>query len=171
MSVRAIAKRAEVSTGLLYSYYGNLSDLMRTLWMGPIIELGRSLAAIEADQADPVRRIDELLRAYVAFAGEHPDVHRGLLLFVRPPGSSVPDPADPDDLQLHASLRRAIEAGQAAGDIREGDATELAQLLWAGVHGALCLPVNVDSYALAPATDLAASMIPTLLTAITTAGG
>ena len=166
MSVRAIARRAEVSTGLLYSYFANLSDLMRTLWMGPIVELGDTLAAVEESEDDPVRRIERLLGAYVEFAVGHPDVHRGLLLFVRPPTSPDPEPADPAGLRLHAALRRAVEDGQAAGRIRPGDPTLLAEVLWSGVHGALALPVNVDSYAITPAGELAAEMIRTLIAAV-----
>ncbi len=168
LSVRAVAARAGVSTGLLYSYFANLSELLRTLWMGPVGELGRTLAAIESAEEEPVTRIERLLEAYIAFTIEHPDVHRGLLLFVRPPSSPSPTPADPDGLVLHAALRRAITEGQRTGAVRAGDPAMVAQVLWSGVHGALGLPVNVDSYALTPGPELAAAMVATLLSAITT---
>ena len=41
---------------------------------------------------------------------------------------------DPDDLVLFAALRRAVEAGQAAGEIRPGDARLVAQVLWSGIE-------------------------------------
>lgn len=166
VTVRAVAKRAGVSTGLLYSYFANRSDLMRSLWMGPIAELGRSLTAVEEAVADPVERIAALLQTYVDFTLEHPETHQGLLLFVRPPDSTTDRSDDPDGLRLFATLRRAVEDAQAAGRIRPGDPRALAQMLWSGVHGALALPINIDTYALAAGPDAAADMIPTLIRAI-----
>ncbi len=168
LSVRAIAKRAGMSTGLLYSHFASLSDLLRTLWMGPIADLGRSLADVEAAQADPVARIGQLLHTYIDFVVDHPDVHRGLLLFVRPPTSPAPEAGDPDGLVLHAALRRAVAEAQAQGTVREDDPTVLAELLWSGVHGALALPVNTDTYALTDGAELAREMVATLLLSLTT---
>ncbi|MEM8620067.1 MAG: TetR/AcrR family transcriptional regulator [Actinomycetota bacterium] len=168
VSVRAVAKRAGVSTGLLYSYFANLSDLNRSLWMGPIAELGRSLAEVERDGAEPVERIGQLLDAYVAFTTTHSDTHRWLLLWVRPPNSTTDRNDDPDELMLFASLRRAIEDGQADGTIRAGEARVMAQTLWSGVHGALALPINIDTYDLADGPSIAGEMIASLVRSITT---
>ncbi|MEM7094052.1 MAG: TetR/AcrR family transcriptional regulator [Actinomycetota bacterium] len=167
VSVRAVAKRAGVSTGLLYSYFANLSDLLRSLWMVPITELGRSLIEVEQAEVDPVERVVRLLRTYVEFAVEHDETHRGLLLFVRPP-DSTPSTSnnDPHDLALYATLVRAIEDGQANGAVRTGDAGHLAQLLWSGVHGALALPINIDTYELADGPAMADEMITTLVRSI-----
>ncbi len=166
LSVRAIARRAGVSTGLLYSYFDDLSDLLRSLWMRPVAEFGREVDGIAAAHADPIARIEALLRAYVAWAHDHPDVYRGVLLFVRPPTSRSPEPQPLDELSLHRALRTAIEQGQAQGVVSAGDPAELAQVLWSGVHGALALPVNIDGYAIAPSTELAPAMIAALVRSI-----
>ena len=168
VTVRAVARRAGVSTGLLYSYFSDLSDLTRSLWQVPISELGRSLAAVEQSETDPVKRISRLLLAYVDFTVANEETHRGLLLFVRPPDSKNPSRADPNRLMLFAALRRAVEAGQSAGDICDGDPRLLAQLLWSGVHGALALPINVDTYDLTDGPDAAAEMVVVLTRSITT---
>ena len=122
VSVRAVAKRAGVSTGLLYSYFADLSELMRSLWMVPIAELGRSLAAVEQAEPDPVLRIRRLLETYVEFTRANDETHRGLLLWVRPPNMTTERNDDPDDLMLFASLRRAVDAGQSAGTVRDARA-------------------------------------------------
>ncbi len=168
VTVRAVAARAGVSTGLLYSYFANLSDLMRSLWQVPIAELGRSLAAVEQAEADPLTRIERLLLTYIDFTVANEETHRGLLLFVRPPDSATELNNDPDDLMLFASLRRAVEDGQATGSIREGDPRSLAQLLWSGIHGALALPVNIDTYDLTDGPTAATEMIPALTHSILT---
>ena len=167
MTVRAVAQRAGVSTGLLYSYFGSLSDLMRSLWMVPISQLGRDLAAVERSVEDPIERIQRLLATYVDFTVANPETHRGLLLWVRPPNATTDRNDDPDGLLLFASLRRAVEAGQTAGEIRDGDPRRLAQLLWSAVHGALALPINTDTYDLLDGPAVAAEMIPALTRSIT----
>ena len=167
VSVRAVAKRAGVSTGLLYSYFADLSALMRSLWMVPIAELGRSLAAVERAEPDPVVRIRRLLETYADFATTNDETHRGLLLWVRPPNSSTDRHDDPDDLMLFSSLRRAIEAGQESGVIRPGDPRLLAQLLWSGIHGALALPINTDTYDLLSGATMAPEMIDALIHSLT----
>lgn len=172
LSVRAIAKRAGVSTGLLYSYFADMSELLRSLWLRPVAEFGRDVDAIVAAEPDPLARVEALLTAYVEWAHTNPDVYRGVLLFVRPPTSPTPDRQPVDDLPLHRALRIAVEEGQATGHIRAGDPSELAQVLWSGVHGSLALAVNVDTYAIAPSADLAPAMIHALMRSIeTTATG
>lgn len=168
VSVRSVAKRAGVSTGLLYSYYANMSDLMRSLWMAPIAQLGNALAEVEAAEADPLPRLRRLLETYVAFTVAHDETHRGLLLWVRPPNSTTDRNDNPDQLMLFASLRRAIEAAQADGHVHPGDPRVLAQLLWSGVHGALALPINIDTYDLADGPTVAGDMINTLIRSIST---
>lgn len=167
VSVRAVAKRAGVSTGLLYSYYANLSDLMRSLWMVPIAELGRSLATVESDEPDPIKRLERLLETFIDFTIANEETHRGLLLFVRPPDSATELNRDPDELMLFSSLRRAIEAGQSEGVIRNGNPRLLAQLLWSGIHGALALPINLDTYDLGDGPAVATDMVSALIASIT----
>lgn len=167
VTVRAVAKRAGVSTGLLYSYFDNRSDLMRSLWMAPIARLGRSLAAVEQAEADPVERIERLLQTYIDFTVANAETHRGLLLYVRPPDATTELNEDPDELMLFASLRRAIEAGQSTGAVRDGDPRVLAQLLWSGIHGALALPINIDTYDLADGPTMATEMVTALTRSIT----
>ncbi len=122
LSVRAIAKRAGVSTGLIYSYFADLSELLRSLWMKPVDEFGRQVETIVAAHPDPLARVEALLTAYVGWAHAHPDVYRGALLFVRPPTSPSPERQPVDELPLHRALCTAIASGQAMGSIRPGDA-------------------------------------------------
>jgi len=168
ITVRAVARRAGVSTGLLYSYFASLSGLMRSLWLAPISELGHSLGADEQAEPDPVKRIERLLLTFVDFAVANHETHRGLLLLVRPPGSTTDADNDPDELTLFASLRGAVEAGQSTGVIRDGDPRLMAQLLWSGVHGALALPINIDTYRLVDGPIVATEMVTALTRSITT---
>ncbi|MCG8592109.1 MAG: TetR/AcrR family transcriptional regulator [Proteobacteria bacterium] len=166
VSARAIAQRAGVSTGTLYSYFANLPDLMRSLWMEPVTEAGRELEAVAKAHRSPVKRIQALLTGYVEFARANPDVFRGALLFVRPPSLPKPEALPLHDLPFHRLLCTAIREGQLRGKIRRGNAEEMAQLLWAGLHGALALPINMDAYEIVPQEKLTAAMIRALMRSI-----
>lgn len=166
LTARAVAAEAGVSTGLLYRYFANMSDLMRSLWIGPVIEFGRRVDTIIAETVDPLARIEALLTAYVEWAIANPEVLRGLLLFVRPGPAELPPQQHPDDLALPRALKAAIVDGQSAGTIRAGDPTELAQVLWAGVHGALALPINLDRFSITPSAELGPGVIAALLASL-----
>ena len=168
LTVRAVAKRAEVSTGLIYRYFANMSDLMRSIWIGPVVEFGRQVDMITEKGEEPLTRIESLLTAYLDWAAANPEVLRGLLLFVRPGPIELPELQAPQDLALHRALQAAIVEGQAARTVRPGDPTELTQVLWAGVHGALALPINLDRYAMTPSSELGPAMIGALVSSLRT---
>jgi len=166
ISARAVAKRAEVSVGTIYSYFGDLTGLMQSLWTGRIAELDDMFRASAAKHVDPIVRIEVLLRAYLDFGIEQAVLYKGALMFVRPASQGVPDKQAVQDFAFPSLLREAIISGQASGLIVEGEAELLSQMLWSGVHGALALPVNLDRLDLAPATKLADLMVDGLIRAI-----
>lgn len=168
ITARAVAKRAGVSTGTIYSYFSSLQELMRSLWREPVSVVERQLEAVARSHADPVARLHALLETYATFAFERPDVYRGALMYVRPESLPKPEAQPLFDLTFPRLLRAALEEGQEQGAIRDGDVDEMAQLLWAALHGAIALPANAELYALAPPEELAPAMIRTLLDAFTT---
>lgn len=163
VTVRAIAKRAGVSTGTIYVYYASLAELMRSLWGEPVARANRELEAIARSHRDPVRRVEALLEAYADFAFANPEVYRGALMFVRPESLPAPEVEPLSRLTFHHLLRTALHEGQASDLICPGDVDDLAQLLWSGVHGTLALPISVDTYALERAEKLVPLMIRNLM--------
>ncbi len=167
VTVRAVAAEAGVSPGLIYRHFENLHDLLRSLWAEPVAEVGAALEAMAAGIDDPVERIRALLHSYVRFAAERPEVFRGAVLWVRPHDAAAPDVQPADDLPFHRLLHDAVAEAAAAGRLAVDDeSAELAQMLWAGVHGAVSLPIHVDIFDVAPAEHLATSIIEHLLAAI-----
>lgn len=166
VTVRNVAARAGVSVGTVYSHFDGLAELMRSLWTPVVDEANVKLAAVVDAHPEPVARIAAVLGHFVELALGQPAFHRSTLLFVRPANSPAPEQRPADELDFHRALADAIRAGQLDGAIVDGDPAILAQLLWAGVHGALALPVNTDIYELRPAEDQARLMIDTLLGAI-----
>ncbi|MDW3096933.1 MAG: TetR/AcrR family transcriptional regulator [Alphaproteobacteria bacterium] len=169
ISARAVAKEAGVSVGKIYAYYNSLTELMQSLWQGRVQRLATTLHELAGDIDDPVERIRSILDAYVSFAHNNRDLYKGALLFVRPEGLPTPEQDDAERVPIMDLLIKAIAEGQQAGTIRDGSAVRMAQLLWAGVHGALALPINIDRYAFKERDHLTSDMVGALMGHIQTA--
>lgn len=167
VSARAIADRAEVSVGTIYTYFGSLQGLMQSLWMQPLERINTRLERIAKAAPDPVERIQRLLEAYVEVALQAPDLFRGAFLFVRPDSLERPPKAPLDTAVFGVLLMTAIEEGQAAGRVRAGDPRRLTQLAWAAVHGSLALPINFDRLYLDPGQIIAGDMIAVIVDSLT----
>lgn len=167
VSARAVAKKAGVSVGTIYAYFGDLSGLGQSLWEPQIAVLEDELRAVAAAHPDPLARIEALLRAYLAFGIEQAELYRNALLFVRPSTLETPDKQPLSAFAFPTLLSAAIEQGQAAGAIVDGDVAVLVQIIWSGVHGTLALPVNMDRLDLQTARSIrepiSAALMRTLL--------
>lgn len=163
VTARAVADRAAVSVGTIYTYFGSLQGLMQSLWMEPLDRINVRLRAVASDAADPVERLRRLLEAYVSVATNSPDLFRGAFLFVRPDALDKPAKEDLDGPVFGELLVGAIREGQSLGRVRPGDPGRLAQLAWSAVHGSLALPTNFDRIKLHPGPDMAAEMIDAIV--------
>jgi AcrR family transcriptional regulator len=166
ISARAVAARAGLATGTLYAHFANLQDLMRSLWTEPVATANLRLEKIAKATPDPVRRIRKLLEEYALFARENPEVYRGAILFVRPESLPKPERRSLREFVFYDLLHSALREEQLRGQIRRGNIDQLAQVLWAGLHGAVALPINIDTGAFAPAETLTRLTIQALLRSI-----
>ena len=166
ITIRAVAKEADVSVGTIYKYFDDLSDLGRSLWQEPVEELRKQMSIIGNKAGDPIARLRDLLQAYANFAQDKHRVFRGAFLFVRPDSRPKPAQTALQDEPFSHYLMTAIADGQEAGLIVAGDNHMLAQLLWAALHGALALPTNIERIAFDPPEKISASMIDLILSSI-----
>lgn len=163
ISARAVAKKAGVSVGTIYSYFGDLAGLGQSLWEGRIARQDEVFREIAGQHPDPLARIEALLRAYLAFGIEQHELYRGALMFVRPAALGDPGKQEMSAFAFPTLMKAAIEQGQGGGQIRDGDPVVFTQMLWSGVHGALALPVNLDRLDLKPATEMIEMTVAALL--------
>lgn len=154
VTVRAIAQRAGISTGAVYSHFSSLAELAQSLWQAPLTKANERFTAIAEAEPDPFRRIERLLGIYADFAHEHPEFLRGAMLFVRPATQEAPEPLPLEELPFFRLLTDAVSAAQAEGRVRPGEPRRLATGAWAAVHGALALPVNLDRFDFGPSEAL-----------------
>ena len=166
VSARAVAKKAGVSVGTIYSYFGDLKGLGQSLWEPQIARLEDELRKVAAQQDDPMARIEALLRAYLSFGIEQSELYRNALMFVRPTSVEQPEKRPLSEFAFPSLLLVAIKQGQAEGTVISEDPEILVQILWSGVHGALALPVNMDRLALASAALVLEQAIEGLMRSI-----
>ncbi len=163
VSARAVAKKAGVSVGTIYSYFGDLKGLGQSLWEPQIARLEDELRKVAAQHEAPLVRIEALLRAYLTFGIEQAELYRNALMFVRPTSAETPEKRPLFEFAFPSLLKAAIKQGQANGSLVAGDPSILAQVLWSGTHGALALPVNMDRLKLVPAHDLIDEAVRSLM--------
>ncbi len=166
ITIRAVAKQAGVSVGTIYKYFEDISDLGRSLWQEPVNHLRAQMSDIVDSTDDPAARIHNLLRAYAEFAREKHRVFRGAFLYVRPDSRPIPDQTALEEEPYFQFLTAAIIEGQETDAIVDGDPKMLAQLLWAALHGALALPINIERIAFDPPEQIADAMITSIMTMI-----
>lgn len=154
ISARAVATKAGVSVGTIYSYFGDLTGLMRSLWTGRVAEQEDKFHALAEAHPDPLARLRALLQAYLAFGIAQSDLYRNVLLFVRPGDLEKPDKEALTAFAFPTLLLAAIQDGQGSGQVIDGDADSLVQVLWSAMHGALALPVNMERLDLRPTPEL-----------------
>jgi len=163
VTARAVAIAAGVSVGTIYAHFGDLKSLMQSLWIEPLEKFNDRFREVAASHEDPVARLRGLMELYVAIAHEFPELYRNAFMFVR----AEPLPGPDDDLQVAAVfgdlLRATLRDGQAAGLIREGSVDRQMELVWAGLHGSIALPINFDRLRFSQTPLLASDMIELLL--------
>ncbi len=163
ISARAVAEKAGVSVGTLYSHFSNLGELMQSLWRTPARRVATKLEQLAAEVTEPVERLRAMLHIYASFAVEERAVFRGAFLFVRPESHEAPARVSLDDDRFFQALRGALVDGQEAGVFRAGHPNKLTQTVLGAVHGALALPINMHRLALDTSAEPPEHMIEVML--------
>jgi AcrR family transcriptional regulator len=136
------ARRAGVSAAAPYRHFADKAALLATVAEQGFRDLHAELIAAADAATDPKGRVVELGRAYVRWAGAHPDHYRVMF------GAEL-SKADHPDLavageQAFDDLLDAIVTCQEAGIVAGSDPRELAAPLWSLVHGVASLAIGGD---------------------------
>ena len=166
ITIRGVAKEAGVSVGTIYKYFEDIYDLGRSLWQEPVNELRQQMADIAAKTQDPAARIRAMLQAYADFARDKHRVFRGAFLYVRPEVREKPEQGALEEEPFSKYLMAAIVEGQEKGALIDDDPRMLTQLIWASLHGALAIPINIERIDFDPPEQLAKAMIDSVMTMI-----
>ncbi len=159
LSLRAVARRANVSTAAPYRHFKSRNALLAALAEDGYRALSTEiLEAVAHHPDDPLARLRDAGVAYVRFAAANPTHYRVM---------NTPGLIDKTDEPAYAKaaeealglLLHAIRDCQRAGVIPDADPAKLALAAWSGMHGLATLicdgqvevlgfdPANVDELA------------------------
>lgn len=136
LTARRVTAAAGTSTMAVYSHFGSMQALVRAVIEHGFSLLEEHLVAVPAS-ADPVRDVVAQTRAYLAYAGEHPELY-AVMFLTMPLGPYRP--TSPAELRtgrretldrIGANLARAAESGR----ISAAPQADLAFTWWSAVHG------------------------------------
>jgi AcrR family transcriptional regulator len=142
VSMRKIAERIDYTATAIYTHFKDKEALLNELCDTDFRSLRMAFARI-GKIADPIERLRALGEAYVGFAASHPNHYRLMFLTVHPerdPSESQIAHGDPDE-DAYAFLKSIVAEAIATGLFREEfrDADQVAQIIWANVHGLVAL--------------------------------
>jgi AcrR family transcriptional regulator len=143
-TMRAIAERVEYTPTALYHHFLNKEALLAELCADDFRTLARAFQSIGRVE-DPIVRLERIGEAYVDFALQHPMHYRFMFMTPRPwvePEEQGIARGDPGE-DAYAFLVETCSEAIARGVFREEytDAHELAQILWACVHGLVSIRI------------------------------
>lgn len=145
VTMRKIAERIEYSPTAIYFHFRDKQALLQELCdtdFGALAQQFQKIARI----GDPIDRLRQVGRAYVAFAIEYPNHYR--LMFMTPPpvGRCAADsriakgnPEEDAYAFLRATCEEAIVTGRLRPELRDADL--VSQMVWAGTHGVVSLQI------------------------------
>ena len=142
-TMRAIAQAIEFTPTAIYHHFANKEALLHEICSVDFAQLAQRFQSI-GRIADPIERLDRIGRAYVEFALAQPMHYRLMFMMDRPGFAPDADGARDDPAAnayafLRDSCAEAIEAGRVRPEF--SDPAQLAQMLWASVHGIVSLHI------------------------------
>ncbi|GAB3673322.1 TetR/AcrR family transcriptional regulator [Angustibacter aerolatus] len=139
LTVRAVAAEAGVAPMGVYSRFGGKDGLVEAL-LRRGFELLRAAVA-GRDEVDPTRRLVASGERYREFALRYPQYYA--VMFEGAAGAVNPCQATVDTMSdAFGALVALVRESMDAGVLADGDETDVAQQIWAAVHGAVSLELR-----------------------------
>lgn len=162
VSMRAVGAGVGLTASALYAYFPAKIDLLRALWWDALDDLQARMARLSEGEPDPIVAIRGLGQAYVEFGLENPSRFR--VLFMADQGAFAEElKAAGIYHDAYRLFRERVSEAIDQGRLRLEDPDLCAQVLWAGVHGALNLTNSSASFPFVSPAFLAMTTLDALL--------
>jgi AcrR family transcriptional regulator len=141
-SMRKLASRIGYTATGIYHHFADKDEVLRSL-LDADFRAFRSALGRFGRVDDPIERIQRMGIEYVNFAERYPDHYR--LVFMTPPATHMEgglkrgDPSEDAYAFLSKSVAEAFAAGRFRSEFKDVD--QLAQIIWASVHGLVSLHI------------------------------
>jgi AcrR family transcriptional regulator len=145
VSMRKVADKVGCAAGTIYLYFEDKDSILAAIVVETFAKLDKRMEAIRNDSGDPVERLRRGGRQYIQFALDHP--HHYLVTF----GLTGADKFQHPEAQQagHNSfncLRDCVRLCVEADRFRITDVEQIAQSLWACMHGTVMLLIGKSSF-------------------------
>lgn len=140
ISLRSLASAAGCSRTTPYRYFKNKAEILAALRESEFQRMADSLEAATQGIQDPLERLTLLAKTYLDFALTRPDAYRVMHSIVHQDEQQYPDLVQQikrSQKPMLSAVHEAIDAGA-----MEGDASNVAHTLWAGLHGIISLHLS-----------------------------
>lgn len=142
MSMRRIAKQANVSATSIYLHFKNKDDLLLTLIEESIEHLKSELLEVLDSSADLITQLEMIARRYVDYALQNPQEYE-IIYMVRPEEMpKYPKEKFMDVRSAYELIGEIIREGTRKDIIEVEDSLISAYTLWAQIHGVVSVIIN-----------------------------
>jgi AcrR family transcriptional regulator len=141
-SMRKLAGAVGCVPGTLYLYFRDKDELLATLVEESFEYLMAELEALRED-ADPLRVLKGIMRAYVDFGLANPNHYYFAFMLRR---TRRLEEARPRPHRSYVLLRRTVAAGIERGLLRPIDLEVATQGVWTAMHGVTSLMISMPSF-------------------------
>jgi AcrR family transcriptional regulator len=170
VTTRQLAERVGISQTGLYVYFKNKEEILEELRQSTFERLAEHLNEIVAERARGIAKLKRLLDGYLAFALANADEYQ--LTFMVTHASlkhneektlDRPASEQPVAIQVFLTFRDQVAKLIADGVLRPGDATVVAKMLWAALHGLATLLITHPTFPWGDHRHVIDSLVDTLV--------
>ena len=165
VSMRKIADRVGCAPGTIYLYFDDKDALLSAICVETFAKLNKRMEAIRNDKGDPLERLRRGGRQYILFALDHP--HHYLVTFgLTGVARFKNDEARQAGEQSFNCMRECVRLCVDARLLRINDVEQVAQSLWACLHGVVMLLITKCDFPFIEQTRLIDSVLDIALEGI-----
>jgi AcrR family transcriptional regulator len=162
VSIRKIADKIEYAPGTIYLYFHDKAEILDRICEETFAKLLRKMDAIEHDTAAPLDKLRRGLRTYIQFGLENPNHY--IVTFIQAKGHlGSKSVFETTGRKAFSCLRGGVQECVDAGVLVSNDADELAQTMWAGIHGLTSLLITCTLFPFVEQNRLVDRMVHTLI--------
>ncbi|MBX3569699.1 MAG: TetR/AcrR family transcriptional regulator [Rhizobiaceae bacterium] len=144
LTIRKLAAEVGYAPMSVYSYFPDKHAILLALANSAFDLLARRMET--HDPVEPLSALSGLIREYIVFGLENPNEYRTVFMSSDMPEASQPEAetfqaGNPALRLLTRAVQRCVDSG-----VLEGDAGEIARLLWTIAHGAVSLLISFPQH-------------------------
>ena len=165
VSMRKIAERVGCAPGTIYLYFEDKDSILSGIVVETFAKLDQRMDAIRNDQGDPLERLRRGGRTYIQFGLDHP-YHYLVTFGLTGSARFENDEARQAGMFSFDCMRQCVRLCVEAGKLRTDDVEEVAQSLWACIHGVVMLLITKGGFPFIEQTRLIDSVLDITLEGI-----